>query len=245
MLSTPQISPYPARLATQLAALRRRIDAAATASGRAPETITLLAVSKGHPPAALFAARDLGLTDFGENYLDEALPKIVALGREGPTPCWHFIGRLQANKTRPVATHFDWVHGVDRLRIAERLSAHRGHFQPPLNVCVQVNVAGESSKAGVAPEQCATLLEAVAALPRLRLRGLMCMLPYEAGAAEQAQGFGTLRRLFERARRAGLPLDTLSMGMSADLEAAIEQGSTLLRIGTALFGPRPDRPDDE
>jgi len=152
--------------------------------------------------------------------------------------CWHFIGRVQANKTRLIATHFDWVHGVDRLKVAERLSAQRGHYQPPLNVCLQVNVAGEARKGGVAPEEAASLAAEVAQLPRLTLRGLMCMLPFGASAAEQAAGFGALRRLLENINRAGGAVDTLSMGMSADLEAAVEQGSTLLRIGTALFGER-------
>ncbi len=151
---------------------------------------------------------------------------------------WHFIGRVQANKTRSIAAHFDWVHGVDRLRVAERLSEQRGHYQPPLNVCVQVNVALEASKAGLAPEHVASFIAELAALPRLRVRGLMCMLPYGASTAEQAAGFGEVRHLLELANRAGAGLDTLSMGMSDDLEAAIEHGATIVRVGTALFGPR-------
>lgn len=238
MLSTPQNSPESDALRTRLAALRRRIGAAAAAAGRDPDTVTLLAVSKGHPADAVGRALEAGLTQFGESYVDEALPKIAALARHASAPVWHFIGRPQANKTRPIAAHFAWVHGIDRLRIAERLSAQRGHYQPPLQVCVQVNVAGEDTKAGVTPDECLPLLAEVAALPRLTLRGLMCMLPYEATAAAQAAGFSTLRELRDRARATGLALDTLSMGMSADLEAAVEQGSTLLRIGTALFGSR-------
>lgn len=238
MLSIPQNWPHSARLATALSALRRRIAAAAEAAGRNVDDITLLAVSKGHPVEAVAAARALGLTDFGENYVDEALRKIAAFGEGTDAPHWHFIGRLQANKTRPVAAHFDWVHGLDRLKVAERLAVQRGHWQPPLNVCIQVNVAGERQKGGVAPDALPALLAEVAQLPHLRLRGLMCMLPYGASAAEQATGFGTLRRLLETANRNGARLDTLSMGMSDDLEAAIEQGSTLLRIGTALFGER-------
>jgi PLP dependent protein len=243
MLSIPQNSPQPVRLAAALAALRRRIGAAAAAAGRNVDDITLLAVSKGHPPEAVAAARALGLADFGENYLDEALQKIAALRRgdadvDASALRWHFIGRLQANKTRAIAEHFDWVHGIDRLKVAERLSAQRGHWQAPLNVCIQVNVAGETRKAGIAPEATPGLIAAVSQLPRLRLRGLMCVLPYGASAAEQASGFGALRLLLERAIRAGAALDTLSMGMSGDLEAAVEQGSTLLRIGTALFGER-------
>jgi len=238
MLSTAQNSPHEARLRAALAALRRRIQAAAEAAGRNVDDITLLAVSKGHPVEAVAAARALGLTAFGENYVAEAVEKIRAFTGQADPPQWHFIGRLQANKTRPIAAHFDWVHGVDRLKVAERLSVQRGHYQPPLQVCLQVNVAGEDRKAGVAPAEVATLAAAVAALPRLTLRGLMCMLPFGASAAEQAAGFGALRRLLEQVNRNGLALDTLSMGMSADLEAAVEQGSTLLRIGTALFGER-------
>ena len=238
MLSTPQNSPDSVALRARLAALRRRIEAAAAAAGRDATDVTLLAVSKGHSAHSVLQAMELGLTQFGESYIDEALPKIAALARQTRPPAWHFIGRPQANKTRAIATHFDWVHGIDRLRIAERLSAQRGHYQPPLQVCVQVNVAGEGTKAGVAPEQCLPLLAQVAALPRLTLRGLMCMLPYEATAATQASGFAALRGLRDRARTAGFELDTLSMGMSADLEAAVEHGSTLLRIGTALFGSR-------
>jgi PLP dependent protein len=243
MLSTPQNSPYPERLRTALAAVRRRMAAAADSAGRKLDGITLLAVSKGHPLEALTAALALGLTDFGENYLEEALPKIAALAATpytgaAPAARWHFIGRVQANKTRQIATHFDWVHGVDRLRIAQRLSAQRGEEQSPLNVCVQVNTAAEASKAGLAPDEVVSFVTGIAKLPRLRVRGLMCMLPYGATAAEQTTGFGTLRRLLELANRGGLALDTLSMGMSDDLEAAIEQGSTLVRIGTALFGTR-------
>jgi hypothetical protein len=237
MLSTPQNSPDNTPLAASLAALRLRIAAAAQAAGRKVDDITLLAVSKGHPVGAIAAARALGLEDFGENYLDEALPKIAAL-RDPTPPRWHFIGRVQANKTRAIAANFDWVHGVDRLRIAQRLSAQRGHYQPTLDVCVQVNVAGEHSKAGVSPAEATGLVLQVAALPRLRVRGFMCMLPYGANALEQVEGFGMLRRLLEVTNQAGVHLDTLSMGMSADLEAAIGQGSTLLRIGTALFGAR-------
>lgn len=238
MLSTPQNSPHEARLDAALAALRRRIAAAANAAGRSVDDITLLAVSKGHPAPAIAAAHALGLKDFGENYVDEALEKIRAIGTLAEGIRWHFIGRLQANKTRLVAAHFDWVHGLDRLKVAQRLSDQRGHYQSPLNVCLQVNVAGETRKGGVAPEEAAALAAEVAQLPRLKLRGLMCMLPFGASAAEQADGFGALRRLLESINRAGGALDTLSMGMSADLEAAVEQGSTMLRIGTALFGDR-------
>lgn len=238
MLSIPQNSPYPAQLRASLAALRRRIAAAAEAAGRNIDTITLLAVSKGHPVEALAVAHSLGLADFGENYLDEALPKIAALAGSSPPLRWHFIGRIQANKTRDIAAHFDWAHGVDRLRIAERLAAQRTAAQPPLNVCVQVNVAAEASKAGLPPDEVADFVAELLPLPRLRVRGLMCMLPYGASVTEQAAGFGAMRQLLERLNRGGAGLDTLSMGMSNDLEAAIEQGATLVRVGTALFGAR-------
>jgi pyridoxal phosphate enzyme (YggS family) len=217
--------------------LRQRLAQIAQASGRDVHSITLLAVSKGQATARLRAALALGLTQFGENYVDEALGKIRAL--VGTPAEWHFIGHLQANKTRPVAEQFAWVHAVDRERIAQRLSAQRPQHAPALNVCVQVNVAGENSKGGVAPAQALPLMHAVAALPRLKLRGLMCMLPFDAPAAEQHRLFGAMRELHAAANADGLGLDTLSMGMSGDYEAAVAEGATLLRIGTALFGPRP------
>jgi PLP dependent protein len=235
MLSRTQISPGP-DLAQDLQRLRQRVSAACLAAGRDAQTVQLLAVSKGQPAARLREAFAAGLTAFGENYVNEALPKMAAL-QDLPLQ-WHFIGRLQANKTRPVAGHFDWVHGIDRLAIARRLSEHRGHYQSPLQVCVQVNVLGEASKAGVAPAELPDVLKGVQSLPRLRLRGLMCMLPYGADMATQAAGFGGLAGLLEDARRAGIPLDTLSMGMSADLEQAVAHGATILRVGTALFGER-------
>jgi pyridoxal phosphate enzyme (YggS family) len=237
MLSTPQISSPDEALAAAHAALRQRLAAAAEAAGRDVRSITLLAVSKGQAASRLKDALALGLTQFGENYLDEALPKIRALA--GTAAEWHFIGRLQANKTRSIAEQFAWVHGIDRERIAQRLSAQRPHHAPPLNVCVQVNIAGEDTKSGVAPEQALALLQAIAPLPRLRLRGLMCMLPFDLPRQAQHGHFAALRALRDAANRAGMGLDTLSMGMSGDMEAAVAEGSTLLRIGTALFGPRP------
>lgn len=209
---------------------------AAQAAGRDVRSITLLAVTKGQSPAQLRAALALGLDQFGENYLPEAIPKIHDLRDAAPT--WHFIGRLQANKTRQVAELFTWVHSIDRLKVAERLSVQRPPLAPPLNVCVQVNVSGEASKGGVTPEAAPALMRAVAALPRLRLRGLMCMLPHGIDLSQQQQQFGKLRAMQEAARAQGLMLDTLSMGMSADLEQAVRQGSTMIRIGTALFGER-------
>jgi pyridoxal phosphate enzyme (YggS family) len=237
-----------AALATGLAALRQQLAQIAAASHRDVRSITLLAVSKGQAVERLRAALALGLTQFGENYVDEALGKIRALtgtaasrqsGASGSDAEWHFIGHLQANKTRAVAEHFSWVHAVDRERIAQRLSAQRPHHAPPLNVCVQVNIASEPSKGGVTPEQTLPLLQAVAVLPRLRLRGLMCMLPFDLPVTAQHQMFAAMRELRDAANRQGLALDTLSMGMSGDYPAAIAEGATIVRIGTALFGPRP------
>lgn len=239
MIPIPQNSPpvHAKALADRLAALEQRIDRATAAAGRSVRSVTLLAVSKGQSVEQLRAAMALGLTEFGENYVAEALPKIQALAATGAT--WHFIGRLQSNKTRTVAQHFAWVHGIDRLRIAERLAEQRPHHAPPLNVCLQVRVAEDPGKAGVAPDALLPLAQQVAQLPRLHLRGLMCILPHEAPPQAQHAAFAGLRRLADAARATGLPLDTLSMGMSADMEAAIAEGSTMVRIGTALFGPRP------
>jgi pyridoxal phosphate enzyme (YggS family) len=206
------------------------------------DSITLLAVSKGHDADVIRAAAGLGLAHFGENYVDEALGKIAALAAGHPAApelTWHFIGRVQANKTRDIARHFQWVHGVDRLRIAQRLSDQRDPRAPPLNVCVQVNITAERSKAGVAPAEVAALLQAVARLPGLALRGLMCMLPFELTEpqAQYAQ-FARMQTLLQEPGVRALQLDTLSMGMSADFAPAIAAGATIVRIGTALFGPR-------
>jgi pyridoxal phosphate enzyme (YggS family) len=195
-----------------------------------------VAVSKGHTLDAIRAAAALGVEHFAENYMQEALPKIEALA--GLALTWHFIGRLQANKTRHVAERFDWVHGLDRLQIAARLSAQRQAYSRPLNVCVQINLAGEAAKAGVSPSCGAELVQAVGALPRLRLRGLMCMLPEGQSKAARHVGFAALRTLLERLNQQGTALDSLSMGMSDDFEEAIMEGATLVRIGTAIFGPR-------
>jgi PLP dependent protein len=227
----------PQNLSEGVHRVRDRIARAAAQCGRNVDSVTLLAVSKSQPAAVIDAAAQLGLTHFGESYVQEALPKMRALRSRGLT--WHFIGHVQANKTRTIATEFAWVHGVDRLRIAERLAAQRPYHAPPLNVCVQVNVAGEATKAGTTIAAAPELIAAVAALPRLRLRGLMCMLPEGCAAARQHECFGELRALLERANAGGARLDTLSMGMSADLEAAVCEGATIVRIGTALFGPRP------
>lgn len=231
------MSPVPPDLPQRIAQVRARIAAAAARAGRAPGSVTLLAVSKGQSAEVVRAAAAQGLSSFGESYLQEALEKMDALADLALT--WHFIGRVQANKTRPIAARFAWVHGVDRVQIAERLAAQRPHHAAPLNICLQVNLAGEASKAGVAAAQLPELAAQVAALPRLALRGLMCIPPEEEDPARQRMWFAQLAALFEALRRGGLAgLDTLSMGMSADFEAAILEGATLVRIGTALLGPR-------
>jgi PLP dependent protein len=223
-------------LADHLVAVRARIAAAASSAGRSADSVTLLAVSKGQPAELIQAAAALGLTHIGESYLAEALDKMDALGELPLT--WHFIGRLQANKSRHVAERFAWVHGLDRLKIAERLAAQRPFHAPALNVCIQVNLAGEESKGGVPAPEVAALAAAVAALPRLALRGLMCIPPEETDPRRQREWFAGLRALRDSLNAGGLGLDTLSMGMSGDLEAAIQEGATLVRVGTAIFGPR-------
>jgi hypothetical protein len=210
--------------------------AAAASTGRSVDSVTLLAVSKGQPAELIRAAAAAGVTDVGESYLTEALGKMQELGDLPLT--WHFIGRLQANKTRPVAEHFAWVHGVDRLKIAERLAAQRPYHAPPLNICIQVNLADEATKGGVPAPEVPDLAAAVAALPRLTLRGLMCIPPEESDPGRQREWFARLRALRNSLNTGGPGLDTLSMGMSRDFEAAIQEGATLVRIGTALFGPR-------
>ena len=217
-------------------ALRARIAAAAASAGRNADSVTLLAVSKGQPASLIRAAAAAGVEQIGESYVGEALGKMEALADLPLT--WHFIGRLQANKTRQVAEHFAWVHGLDRAKIAERLSGQRPYHAPPLNVCIQVNVAGEASKGGVTAEETPALAAAVAALPRLKLRGLMCIPPEESDPKRQREWFAKLRALEQALNAGGLALDTLSMGMSGDFESAIQEGATLVRIGTALFGPR-------
>ena len=220
-------------IANNIAKVAARIREAAQAAGRAPETVGLLAVSKTQPAAAIREAHGAGLLDFGENYLQEALEKQAELA-DLPL-VWHFIGPIQSNKTKPIAEHFDWVHSVDRLKIAQRLSNQRPTELPPLNVCLQVNLSGEASKSGCSPDEVPELARAIAALPRLRLRGLMAIPEPTEDAAEQRAAFARLRQLQQAL---GLELDTLSMGMSQDLEAAIAEGATWVRIGTALFGAR-------
>lgn len=227
-------------IAGRLAAVRARVAAAAAAAGRDAAGIRIIGVSKRQPLAAVRAALAAGLEDFGENFLQEALEKMDALG-DAPAH-WHFIGALQSNKTAAVAERFDWVHSVDRAKLAERLSRQRPAHLPPLNVCVQVHIGDEASKAGVAPAEAGALARRVAGLPGLRLRGLMAVPPPEADQARQRAWCRQLAGLYARLRAEGLELDTLSMGMSDDLEAAIAEGATLVRIGTAIFGPRDTDP---
>ncbi len=226
----------PQNLPLHIREVRERIVQAAAACGRNAQSVTLLAVSKAQPLEMLAAAAAAGLTEFGESYLTEASAKIAAL--QDPKVTWHFIGRVQANKTRDIAASFAWVHAIDRLKVAERLDAQRPQDRPPLNVCLQVNLAGEAAKAGVAPQELPQLAAAVALLPRLRLRGLMCLPPQEADPKRQRHWFAQLRTLKDGLNAGGAALDTLSMGMSDDFEAAIQEGATIVRLGTVLFGPR-------
>ena len=230
MLTAPQFS------AERLGSVLARIDAAARRSGRDPASVTLLAVSKQHPAEAVRAAVAAGQRHFGENYPQEALAKIESL-RDLPLD-WHFIGQLQANKTREVAQAFQWVHTIDRAKVAERLSAQRPHYAGPLDVLLQVRLAEECGKGGIETAQVPALAEIVAGLPRLRLRGLMCIPPPQADEVLQHEPFRRLRELLLELNRGGHSLDTLSMGMSADLEAAVAEGATIVRVGTAVFGPR-------
>lgn len=223
-------------IATNLQAIRKRIADAARAAGRSPDSVRLLAVSKTKPLADVLAAAEAGQLAFGENYVQEGAEKALATAEQNFE--WHFIGPLQSNKTRLVAEHYRWVHSIERLKIAQRLSAQRPLKLPPLQVCVQVNVSGEASKSGCAPEETLALCQAVSALPGLQLRGLMTIPEAAESPAAQRAPFRQLREIAESIRAAGMPLDTLSMGMSHDLEAAIAEGATIVRIGTAIFGER-------
>jgi len=223
-----------------LAQVRKRIADAASTAGRDAADVTLLAVSKTQSVAAVRDAYAAGQRDFGESFVQEAIPKIEALGYADVR--WHFIGHVQSNKTRDIARHFDWVHAIDRLKTARRLSEQRPHYTRPLAVCIQVNLAEEPQKGGVASTDLAPLAHAIAELPRLELRGLMTIPPAHADATATAALFEELRACLARLNGGGLTLDTLSMGMSADLEIAVAHGSTIVRIGTAIFGPR-HRPD--
>ncbi|MDV6343134.1 YggS family pyridoxal phosphate-dependent enzyme [Nitrosomonas sp. Is37] len=223
-------------IATRLQAIKSRIAEAARNAGRQPEDILLLAASKTNPPEKVREAWEAGQTVFGENYLQEGLIKIRALA-DLPIE-WHFIGPIQSNKTTPIAENFLWVHSVDREKIAVRLSNARPESLPPLQVCVQVNVSGEVTKSGVAPEQAAELAAFVSQLPRLKLRGLMAVPELTSATALQREQFEIIRKIFEQLKKDGFDIDTLSMGMSEDMDIAIAEGATIVRIGTAIFGPR-------
>ena len=230
-------------IAANLQAVRARIAAASVAAGRPAESVRLLAVSKTWPAASVREAVAAGQRAFGENYVQEAVDKAKELA--GLSLEWHFIGPLQSNKTRLVAENFAWVHSVDRLKIAERLAAQRPSDLAPLQVCIQVNVSGEASKSGCGPDQAATLAHAVTALPGLCLRGLMAIPEPSEDKQLQRRRFALLRQLHGQLNAGGLKLDTLSMGMSHDLEAAIMEGATLVRIGTAIFGERDGLPSPQ
>ena len=223
-------------IVSNLQAVKTRIAEAANAAGRLPESIELLAVSKTWPLDCVLAAAAAGQRAFGENYVPEGVDKAIATVNRDLT--WHFIGPLQSNKTRLVAEHFAWVHSIERLKIAQRLSVQRPTTLPPLQVCVQINVSGEASKSGCAPDEALTLCQAIARLPGLQLRGLMAIPEASDDSAAQRAPFRQLRQIYENIQAAGLPLDTLSMGMSHDLEAAVAEGATIVRIGTAIFGER-------
>lgn len=228
-------------IAAHLDDVLSRISRATADAGRPADSVRLLAVSKTFGADAVREAVAAGQRAFGENYVQEALDKIAATADarvDGEPLEWHFIGPLQSNKTRPVAEHFDWVHSVDRLKIAERLSAQRPADLPPLQICLQVNISGEASKSGVTPDEVPAVARAIAALPNLTLRGLMAIPEPEVDPSRQREPFKAVRELFDTLRADGLALDTLSMGMSGDLEAAVAEGATMVRIGTAIFGAR-------
>ena len=216
--------------------IHKRIELAATSCGREPATVALLAVSKTKPASAIRAAYDAGQTRFGENYVQEAVEKMEHL-RDLAIE-WHYIGGIQSNKTRQIAHAFAWAHGVASLKHARRLSEQRPEEMPPFNLCLQVNISGESSKQGVSPEEVPALAREIASLPNIQLRGLMCLPEPTDDRQQQQRAFARVRTLFDELNRDGHRLDTLSMGMSGDLEAAIEEGSTMVRIGTAIFGAR-------
>jgi pyridoxal phosphate enzyme (YggS family) len=226
----------PQNLTLHVNHVRSRIRTAAIAAGRDPGSVTLVAVTKAKTAESVRLAATAGVTDFGENYLQEALAKMDQLA--SLNLLWHFIGAIQSNKTRAIAERFDWVHSVDRLNVARRLSEQRPFHAPPLNVCIQVALVPEPTKAGVPPDDLSALATAVAELPRLRLRGLMCLPPPQPTPKDERAVFARLRAALQDLNAGGLKLDTLSMGMSGDFESAIAEGATLVRIGTALFGSR-------
>ena len=227
-------------ISARLDHVRQAIAAAARAAARPPDSVLLIAVSKTFGSDAVIAAADAGQRMFGENYLQEALDKKLAVAAARPDLAleWHFIGPIQSNKTRPIAENFDWVHAVDREKIAQRLSDQRPADIPPLQICLQVNVSGEDSKSGVSPAELLPLARAVSAMPHLQLRGLMAIPEPTDDAERQRAPFIQLRQLAQQLREAGIETDTLSMGMSADMVAAIAEGATMVRVGTAIFGQR-------
>ncbi len=227
-------------ISENLQAVHASIAAAALAVSRQPHEVLLLAVSKTFDATVVLEAAAAGQRAFGENYLQEALDKIAAVRSAQPElPLeWHFIGPIQSNKTRPIAESFDWVHSVEREKIARRLSDQRPDDLPPLNICLQVNISGEASKSGVPAGEALAVAQAIAAMPRLCLRGLMAIPEPTTVVAEQRAAFRQLTTLFEQCRAAGLPMDTLSMGMSSDLSSAIAEGATIVRVGSAIFGAR-------
>jgi pyridoxal phosphate enzyme (YggS family) len=227
-------------LSERYAQTQTRIASATTRAGRPPQSVGLVAISKGHPAEAVNELAAMGQRDFGENYLQEALPKMQALERLSLT--WHFTGQIQTNKTRAIAENFQWVHTVDRERIAARLNDQRSADLPPLNICIQVSLEDEPGKGGAEPSELTALATSIAQLPRLKLRGLMTLPPPRDSFEEQKQLFDRLTVMLHELRAQGLDVDTLSMGMSGDLEAAIAAGSTLVRIGTAIFGERVRAP---
>jgi len=223
-------------IAQSLEEIRNRVTVLEGRYGRSPGEVSVLAVSKTKPPEAVRAAAEVGQRDFGENHLQDALTKLDGL--EDLDLVWHFIGPVQSNKTRVVAARFDWVHSIDRAKIARRLNEQRPEDLPPLEVCLQVNVSGEASKSGVEPDKVEELAGVVSEMPRLRLRGLMTLPHPCEDLEEQRRPFATLRGIKESLNAGGLALDTLSMGMTNDMEAAIAEGATIIRIGTAIFGAR-------
>lgn len=227
-------------ISERLQAVWARIGEAARAAGRAPYSVKLVAVSKMQPATAIRMAYAAGQTAFGENYVQEAFAKMAELA--GLDLEWHFIGPIQSNKTRLIAERFHWVHSIDRLKIAQRLNDARPAYLPPIAVCIEVNISNEASKSGVAPKELPALAAAVAKLPRLWLRGLMAIPAPTKDSKEQHIAFARLRTLQDRLNAQGMALDTLSMGMTDDFEAAIAEGATIVRIGTAIFGPRASKP---
>lgn len=228
----------PPDIDARLRIVRERVAGAARDAGRQPDDVRIIAVSKQQSVMAITTALKAGQLEFGENFLQEALPRLEALA--GEPVIWHFIGAVQSNKTRGIAERFQWVHTVDRVKIARRLAGQRPYHAGPLDICLQVRLADEAGKAGVAPGDVESLASEVAGLERLRLRGLMCLPPPETDPRRQRVHFARLRELHESLRARGFALDTLSMGMSDDYPAAVREGATLVRIGTAIFGARPE-----